>query len=120
MKKITGLLSLFGSLSTLLCCALPVALVSLGMGATFASLTSTFPQMIWVAEKKDILFLITGVLLFLSYFFMRRSKNEACPIDQKENCGRARNFSHYVFYFSLVMYIVGLSFSYIIPRVIYG
>lgn len=122
MNKLLNFFSLFGSLSTLLCCALPVTLVSIGMGATFASLTSTFPQVVWLTSHKDILFIITGVLLALSFYLMKKSKMQACPIDQgqKDACETSKSSSLYIFYFSAFLYVVGLLFSYVIPRIMYG
>ena len=122
VKKLLTFFSLFGSVSTLLCCALPVTLVSLGMGATFASMTSRFPQILWLTERKDELFFLTGVLLILSYIFIKRSEKLACPIDpeQAELCGETKVASKKLFWVTVVIYIIGLLFSYIIPKVFYG
>jgi hypothetical protein len=122
VNKVLNFFSLFGSLSTLLCCALPVTLVSIGMGATFASFTSTFPQVIWLTEHKNLLFLITGILLALSYWLMKKSEKQACPIDpgQRVACQTSKSISHYIYYFSVVMYVIGLLFSFVIPRIMYA
>lgn len=122
MKKLINFFSLFGSLSTLLCCALPVTLVSLGLGATFASLTATFPQIIWLTERKEALFIITGILLAVSFYMIKRSEQLSCPIDpgQREACETSKNTSLYILYFSIVVYVIGLLFSYVIPRIMYG
>lgn len=110
--------SLFGSVSTLLCCALPVTLVSIGMGATFASLTSTFPQIIWLTGNKDYLFVITGVLLFLSFMMMKYSENQTCPIDidQRAACQTSKGISNKLYWFTVIIYFIGILFSYIIPN----
>lgn len=117
MRKFLAFFSLFGSLSTLLCCALPVTLVTIGMGATFASLTATFPQIIWLTERKEALFIITAILLGLSYYLMKRSEKLACPIDpdQRDACETSKEVSTKVFWGTVVVYLIGLSFSYIIP-----
>jgi len=122
MNKILNFFSLFGSISTLLCCALPVTLVTLGMGATFASLTASFPQIYWLTARKDMLFIITGLMLGLSYFLMKQSEKRVCPIDpgQRDACQTSKTGSHYIFWISVIAYIIGLAFSYIIPRIIYG
>ena len=124
MRKVIHFLSLFGSFGTLFCCALPVLFVSLGMGATFASLTASIPQIYWVAEHKTPLFIITGILLVVSYALMRHTKNLACPIDQgqavKEACQTVRPATKWIFWVSVAMYIVGALFSYVIPRIMYG
>ena len=122
MKKIISFFSLFGSLSTLLCCALPVTLVSLGMGATFASMTSTFPQIIWLTERKEELFIITAILLSVSFYFIKRAENEPCPIDPdlRDACTKGRKFSRIGFYITVVIYFIGLFFSYVLPWIMYG
>ncbi len=116
-NKVLNFFSLFGSLSTLLCCALPVTLVSIGMGATFASLTSNFPQVIWLIERKTTLFIITAFLLALSYFMMKRADRLSCPIDpeQKAVCEATKPLAWKIFWVSILFYFVGLLFSYILP-----
>ena len=121
MSRLIKFLTLFGSLSTLLCCALPVTLVSIGMGASFASLTSTFPGVLWLASHKNILFLVTAILIGLSFFLMKRAEQYACPIEveQREVCQVSKGASRYILYFSLLLYVIGLLFSFVIPRIIY-
>lgn len=120
MKKVLSFFSLFGSLSTLLCCALPVTLVSLGMGATFASLTANFPQIIWLTERKEALFVITAILLVISYLMMKRSEKEVCPIDidQRDACQTSKSISQKLYWITVGIYFIGVSFSYIIPNII--
>ena len=119
MKQWVHFFSLFGSIGTLFCCALPVILVSLGMGATFASLTSLFPQIHWITGYKNWLFLITGVLLLVSYFLVRTSKVMECPIDDKQqpSCLRAKTTSRWIFGCAVFCYSVGWVFAYILPIV---
>lgn len=121
LNKITTFFSLFGSLSTLLCCALPVTLVSLGMGASFAALTSNVPALIWLVERKNILFIVSGALLIVSFYFIKRAEKLACPIDpqQREVCTTSRNYTKVFYYISLALYGIGFTFSYIIPRILY-
>lgn len=122
MNKLVNFFSLFGSLSTLLCCALPVTLVTLGMGATFASLTATFPQITWLTSNKEMLFVLTGLLLTGSFFLMRRAEAQVCPIDvgQREACQSSKKASKYILIASVAFYVIGLLFSYVIPRIIYA
>ena len=47
-RSVLPTLTLFGSFSTLLCCALPALLVSLGAGAVTIGLVSAVPQLIWL------------------------------------------------------------------------
>ena len=122
INKLITFFSLFGSVSTLLCCALPVTLVSLGMGATFASLTSSIPGVLWLVGHKDTLFVLTGVMLIVSYFLMKHGEKQACPIDpnQAEVCQESKGLSNKMFWVSVVTYFIGLLFSYVIPKVFYG
>jgi hypothetical protein len=61
-------LSLFTSLSTLLCCALPALLITLGLGAVMAGLVSNFPIIITLSKYKIWLFLVAGFyLLYMEY-----------------------------------------------------
>ena len=120
MKKVISFLSLFGSLSTLLCCALPVLFVTLGMGAVFASITATFPQLYFIIEKKDPLFLITGFLLTGSYFLMKKAENLSCPTDinKKEICQTVKPLSQKIFRFSVTVYLIGAFTSYLLPLIL--
>lgn len=121
MKKILTFFSLFGSMTTLLCCALPVTLVSIGMGATFASLTSNMPWIIWLTSKKEWLFAITFILLVVSYFLMKKSETLSCPIDpeKREVCETSKGVSKKLYWFTVIVYLIGFSFSYLIPRLMY-
>jgi mercuric ion transport protein len=52
--------SLFTSLSTLLCCALPSLLVLLGLGATVASALSVLPWLVMLSRHKSWTFGVSG------------------------------------------------------------
>lgn len=121
MNRVLSFFSLFGSLSTLLCCALPVTLVSIGMGATFASLTANFPQIIWLTERKEALFVITAILLIISYIMMKKSEQLVCPIDpdQRDACQASKGISKKFYWVTVFTYFIGLIFSYVIPYLMY-
>ncbi len=55
-------LSLFTSLSTLLCCALPSLLVLFGLGASVASFLSFAPWLVSLSRHKSWVFTISGAL----------------------------------------------------------
>ena len=65
-------LSLFTSLSTLICCALPTLLVTLGMGASMVSLISLFPWLLILSKYKIQIFLWLDLLLLISFFYFGR------------------------------------------------
>jgi len=113
--KIVSTLTLFGSLSTLLCCALPALFVSLGAGAALIGLVSAVPQLIWLSEHKIGLFIFAGIMLIVSGVSRYMARNYPCPIDAEEAkaCMRLRRISSGIFYFSLAMYCVGFFFAFI-------
>ena len=117
MKKILVFLSLFGSLSTLFCCALPVLLVGLGMGGVFVSLTSAVPQIQFIGEYKMVVFIVTAFLLAGGFFLIRPARVVECPIDedQKNVCQTVKPWTRIILYFSVGFYILGLLFAYVFP-----
>ena len=44
------------SSGTLVCCALPALFVTVGAGAALSSLVSAVPQLVWLSENKEPLF----------------------------------------------------------------
>jgi len=122
MKKFLSVLSLFGSMSTLLCCALPTFLVGLGMGAAVGGLVSAVPQLIWLSQHKDILFIFCAVMLGIAGFFQWQARKLACPIDPKlaQACTDARGWSFVLYWISVVFFIIGVFFAYLGPRLLFG
>ena len=72
--------SLFASTNTLICCALPIILVSLSLGATVATLTSNLPFLITLSLQKAWVFTGSGMMLLLSGWLIYRP-DLACPTD---------------------------------------
>ncbi|MFZ4125182.1 MAG: hypothetical protein ACOYJ2_03820 [Rickettsiales bacterium] len=115
-------LSLFTSASTLVCCALPALLVTLGAGAALISLTSAVPQLIWISRHKIEVFSYATVMLSLSGYLLWRARNAPCPTDQglAKACGKQRKWNKRIYFFSLTMYAIGGFFSFIAPSIFYG
>lgn len=118
VKKAIPTIALFGSFSTLFCCALPALLVSLGAGAAVIGLVSTFPQLIWLSEHKVGLFMFAGAMLTISGLSRYASRNAPCPADpaKAKACLRLRRISFGIFLFSLGMYAIGFYFAFIAHR----
>ena len=116
MTKVLSFTTLFLSLSTLICCALPALFVMLGAGATFASLLGFFPQLIWFSEHKEFVFFVAGILLF-SNLALRIFVPPQCPADPKlaAECARAQRVSGIVLTFSLIAYLIGGFFAFVAP-----
>lgn len=117
MRKLLHLLSLFGSAGTLVCCALPALLVALGMGATMAGLASSVPQIIWLSEKKHVLFPVSAALLALAGWLQWRARALACPIDgdKAAACASARDWGFWVYCVSVGLFLIGAFFAYAAP-----
>jgi hypothetical protein len=110
-------LTIFSSLGTLLCCALPALLVSAGAGAVVASAISAVPQLVWLSEHKIALFIFAGFMLLLSGISTYRSRNALCPTEpaQMKSCKRLRRLSASILYFSSLIYAIGFFFAFIAP-----
>jgi hypothetical protein len=111
-------LTLFGSLGTVVCCALPALLVSVGAGAVMASLVTTIPQLVWISEHKIPLFIFAGVMLLISGMTAHLNRRLPCPTDpaQARSCRRVRRWSAGVFGCSAALYAIGFYFAFIAGR----
>lgn len=114
---IVSMLALFGSFSTLLCCALPALFVSLGAGAALIGLLSALPQLVWLSEHKVPLFVFAGVMIALSAVLRWGRFNTTCPADPERVAAlkRLNRISAWIFYVSLIMYATGIFFAFIAP-----
>jgi hypothetical protein len=113
----SSLVTLFASSSTLVCCAIPALLVSLGAGAALASLVAVFPQIVWISENKEIIFLISTLLMVIGGIVQWRNRYAPCPIDPKlrQACLRTRKVSLGLYLISLVLLMIGGWFAFIQP-----
>ncbi|MBY0413220.1 MAG: hypothetical protein K2Q18_03600 [Bdellovibrionales bacterium] len=104
---------LFTSMSTLICCALPALLVSIGLGATMVGLVSTFPALVVISEHKVIVFLGSAVMLGISSYMQYRARFLPCPInpDEARACTSARLWSTRITIFSIVVWAIGATFA---------
>ena len=107
--------ALLSSFGTLLCCAIPALLVSLGAGAALASIVSTVPQLVWISEHKIPLFIFAGLMLLVSGVSAYWNRNAPCPVDpvQARSCRRMRRASACVFLISLAIYATGFYFAFL-------
>lgn len=71
-------LTLFTSAGTLICCALPILFVMLGLGADVAAVTSAAPFLVTLALHKRSVFADSGLMLLISGWLMYRA-GRACP-----------------------------------------
>lgn len=112
-------LSLFASSSTLICCALPALLISIGAGAVMAGLTAAIPGIIWLSTYKLPLFIASGVLLSLAVILQWRQRNAPCPLDpvKAAACMRLRRLNIRLLSVSVLVYATGVFFAYLWPLI---
>jgi len=110
-------LSLFASSSTLICCALPALLISIGAGAVMAGLTAAIPGIIWLSTYKLPLFIASRVLLSLAVIIQWRQRNAPCPLDpvKAAACMRLRRLNVRLLSVSVLVYATGVFFAYLWP-----
>ena len=118
-SKFAALLSLLTSSGTLVCCALPALLVTLGAGAgaALSSLVAAVPQLVWLSEHKEGLFVAATVMLALAGFMQWRARTLPCPADPAlaAACMRTRTMSLRIYAVSLAIFLIGGFFAFIAP-----
>lgn len=115
-------LSLFTSLGTILCCALPAFLVSLGMGAALAGLVGAAPWITVISDYKIHIFTGAGGVIILAGFMQWRARNAPCPIDPRKAraCSRLRKASWIMLGLSTFIYLIGFFFAFLAADIFYG
>ena len=112
--KLMSFLSLFTSVGTLLCCALPALLVTLGLGAVVVAGVSAFPWLVPLTRNKEWLFLSAGVLIVLNFFLVYRWKPQTvCDLESGgDGCHVAGGWNRVVLRLSAGIYGIGLFMAY--------
>ena len=116
MKKIKPWLMFSGfvaSLTTLFCCALPIILVSLGLGSVMAGLLSHLPWLIWISEHAIYFFILTFILLVISGY-MIFYKPDSCTLDNLKQCQSKQTYAKVIWLVTLIILIIGFIFKYLL------
>ena len=110
-------ISLFTSLGTLLCCALPALFVSIGAGATLASMVNMFPQLIIISEYKIYITIGAVIILLIAGVLIKKSELLPCPVDPKlrDICLKTRKRSKTMYYVSVIIFVSASFFTYLLP-----
>ncbi len=113
----SSLVTLLASSGTLICCAIPALLVSIGAGAALASFVAIFPQIVWISEYKEIVFAISALLMIIGGVLQWRNRHAPCPVDPKlrDACLKTRKTSLRIYLASLLILIIGSWFAFIQP-----
>lgn len=101
-------LALFTSTGTIICCALPILLVSLGMGATLASMVSSLPFLITLSLHKPLVFGLSAVMLMFVAWVLYRP-NRSCPIEPElgEICDKTQIWNKRLYWLSVILWCIG-------------
>ena len=105
----------FAVVGTVLCCALPIALVALGAGSVVASLVTNVPWLVSLSRNKEWVFLIAGLLLSADYWVLYQSRSAACQAGGV--CHVSHPFGRWmrrVFWSSVGLYALGLGAAYLL------
>lgn len=98
---------------TLLCCALPLALVGVGLGSVLVSLLSAAPWIIALERHKEWVFALAGVLLVANYWALHRSGRACEPGGVCHGSHPVGRWMRRVYWGSVVAYGVALVSAYL-------
>jgi mercuric ion transport protein len=113
-------LSLFTSLGTLFCCALPSLLVLVGLGATVATVLSEVPWLVSLSHHKNWVFVVAGSLITGNFIYVYviapklQMNNGACGPNDPAACQTASRFSRIILWCSAGLYLIGCFTAYIL------
>lgn len=114
--------SLFTSVGTLLCCALPALLVLVGMGASVASMLSFLPWLVTLSRHKQWTFSISGSLIALSfahiYYVAPRLRKQECTPDNPFACDNASKLSTVLLWVSAMIFAVGFFVAFVLGPIL--
>jgi mercuric ion transport protein len=114
--------SLFTSLSTLLCCALPSLLVLFGLGASVASALSFMPWLVTLSRHKQWTFSVSGILITLSfvnmYYIAPHLRPAECSPDDPSACEDTSRVSKVVLWVSAGIYVVSVFVAYVLGPIL--
>jgi mercuric ion transport protein len=117
-------LSLFTSVGTLLCCALPSLLVLLGLGATVASVLSEVPWLVTMSHHKHWVFLVAGLLISGNFVYLYavaptlQAKRGNCDPNDPVACQTASRWSRWMLWCSAVLYLIGCFTAYLLGPIL--
>ncbi|HSC47476.1 MAG TPA: hypothetical protein VLG68_05275 [Gammaproteobacteria bacterium] len=106
--------TLLFSSGTLLCCALPLLLVSLGLGAGVVYLTNALPWLVVLSHYKVWTFIISGLFLLLTAWVIYRP-GRSCPADPElaRLCMKSDRWNRVVLWLTVGIYGVGVFAAYL-------
>lgn len=110
-----SLLTLLLSGGTLLCCALPLLLITLGLGGAVAYLTDSLPWLVTLSRYKVWMFVVSGIYLVFTGWMIYRP-GRVCPTDLElaRLCERADRFNRSIFWIAATIFLAGVFAAYLL------
>lgn len=118
MKRTWSWILLFTTSGTLICCAIPITLVSLGFGAVVASMASAAPWLVTLSMYKGWMFLAAALLIAAGAWAVYRSSRN-CPADPElaRICQRADSWNRRFVVASAMLWAIGFTAAYLLPLI---
>lgn len=112
-EAVAGSAALLLAGGTLLCCALPIVLVSLGLGTAVAAMTSSMPWLIALSHYKAWMFAASAAALLGSGVLIFRA-GRVCPSDPElaRLCARADRWNRRVLWIGTAVWGFGFFMAY--------
>lgn len=113
-RKQWGWVVLFASSVTLVCCALPILLVSVGLGALSAALFANLPFLTFFAQYKSWLFILSASLIGAAAWVLYRP-DRACPSDLElaRQCAVADRWNKRLLWGATGCWVIGFTGAYL-------
>ena len=105
--------------ATLICCAIPILLVTLGMGAAVASMASAAPWLIGLSANKPWVFAISGALIGVAMWSVYRP-GRTCPTDPElaAACAAADKWNKRFLKVSAALWIIGFVAAFLLEYIV--
>jgi hypothetical protein len=112
IRRKWGWVLLFTSAGTLLCCALPIVLMSLGLGAAAAALYANLPFLPALGAYKGWVSIFSGILLIAAGWMLYRP-GRVCPADPQlaAKCIASRRWNLLFFWLATGIWVFGVFFE---------
>lgn len=110
-----GWLILLASSATLVCCVIPIVLVSLGLGALVAALYGNIPFLSFLGIYKSWTFAVTAAILLLAAWALYRP-GRTCPADPAlaKACSSAHRWNTRLFWVSVLLWSISFLSAYLL------
>ncbi len=103
--------------TTLVCCAIPAILVTLGFGAVVAAMVSAAPWLVTLSQYKVALFAGSGLLIVLAAWVVYRP-GRSCPVEPElaAACAQADRWNRLFIHIAAMLWVIGFLAAYVLPR----